>query len=250
MEQNEAGEPSPTQIDLALLLLNELHVGGQPMRTAKKPKPLYLRYEIDGDVIERSYLSPLSWRAVMMFAASEGKDMRIHEMDLPGRYRSLFPQTLLRRLAWHARSGANAPPVARLYDPYKSIELLLTRSRLCGHSVDALHNLNGMPMFQALWVSDIMALRPLFGIALVRDASFSASMPIGAYLEAAAATGRIVLEPELADVPLIGSNAQLLLPEPSKYAVRIFEQQCAGHATMEAIRHRSIYEDYGPLGPM
>lgn len=42
------------------------------MRTAKKPKPLYLRYEIDSDVHERCNLTPMSWRAVMMFAAAEG----------------------------------------------------------------------------------------------------------------------------------------------------------------------------------
>lgn len=239
-------KPTQAQIDLAMLFATDLHVGSERLyRIKRKGTSLDLRYEVDGELHQRGYLSALSWRAILLFALTEGKTVTVHEMDEPGRYRRLFPNTLLRRLHWHARSNANFPPVAQLSDPNGNAVVLLTRSRLCGHAVDALHNLSDVgPVFQPLWISDIMALRPLLGIEFARDEAFSATMPISAYLEAAAMTGRIVHEPELADLPLTG-RVPRLAPLPSSKAVRgIFDQQCRENPALEKLRNRTIYEDY------
>ncbi len=233
-------------IDLAMLFMTDLHVGSERLyRIKRKGTSLSLHYEIDGEMHQRSYLSALSWRAVMLFALTEGKTVTLHEMDRPGRYRRLFPKTLLRRLAWHARPNANFPPVARLYDPNGNAVMLLTRSRLCGHAVDALHNLgDGGPVFQPVWISDIMALRPMLSIELVRDEAFTPVMPISAYLEAATMTSRIVEEPELSGLPLIGNTQQLVTPASSKAVRSVFNQQCREHPQMERFRERTIYADY------
>lgn len=239
-------KPTQANIDLALLFMTDLHVGSERLyKTKRKGTSLNLRYEIDREMHQRSYLSALSWRAIMLFALSEGKTVTVHEMDQPGRYRRLFPKTLLRRLYWHARSNANFPPVTRLHDPNGKAVMLLTRSRLCGHAVDALHNLtDGGPVFQPLWISDIIALRPMLGIELVRDETFTASLPISAYLEAAAMTGRIVTEPELSDLPLIG-NVPRFATQPSSKAVRsIFDQACRENSALGAMRGLTIYDDY------
>lgn len=239
-------KPTQGQIDLAMLFMTDLHVGGERFyRIKRKGTSLNLSYEIDGELHHRSYLSALSWRAILLFALNDGKAVTLHEMDQPGRYRRLFPNTLLRRLHWHARSNANFPPVARLYDPNGKAVMLLTRSRLCGHAVDALHNLTDAgPVFQPLWISDIMALRPMIGIEFARDETFSVTMPISAYLEAAAMTGRIVDEPELLGMRLTGDVSRLA-PLPSSKAIRsIFDQQCRENPALEKLRNRTIYEDY------
>lgn len=239
-------QPTQLQTDLALLFTTDLNVGSERLyKIKRRGTSLNLRYEIDGEMRQRSYLSALSWRAILLFALTEGKTVIVHEMDLPGRYRRLFPNTLLRRLEWHARSNANFSPLARLYDPNGSAVMLLTRSRVCGHAVDALHNLtDGGPVFQPLWISDIMALRPMLGIELVRDEAFSATMPISAYLEAAAITGRIVEEPELAELPLTGKTPILATPSSSKAVASVFDQACRENPAMAKLRSRTIYEDY------
>lgn len=238
--------PTQAQTDLALLFMTDLHVGSQRLyKQKRKGTSLNLRYEIDGEVHRRSYMTALSWRAILLFELIEGKAVTVHEMDLPGRYRRLFPQTLLRRLYWHARPNANFCPVARLYDPNDRAVMLLTRSRVCGHAVDALHNLSYCgPVFQPLWISDIMALRPLLGIELIRDEGFAPALPISAYLEAAAMTGRIVEEPELAGLPLTGHVAPLAIPPSSKAVRSIFDQACRERPALEKLRDRTIYEDY------
>jgi len=243
---NHDDKPTQAQIDLAMLFMADLHVGAERLyKIKRKGTSLNLRYEIDGEMRQRSYLSAVSWRAILLFALTEGKTVTVHEMGPPGRYRRLFPNTLLRRLQWHARPGANFPPVARFYDPNGSAVLLLTRSRVCGHGVDALHNLtDGGPVFQSLWVSDIMALRPMLGIELVRDETFSATMAISAYLEAAAMIGRIVEEPELSGLPLTGYVSRLITPPSSKAVVSIFDQVCRENLMMAKLRGRTIYEDY------
>lgn len=234
------------QIDLALLFSTDLHVGSERLyKIKRKGTSLNLRYEVDGEIFHRSYLSALSWRATLLFALTEGKSVTVYEMDEPGRYRRLFPQTLLRRLQWHARPMANFPPVARLYDPNGNTVILLTRSRLCGHAVDALHNLSDAgPVFQPLWISDIVALRPMLGIELVRDEAFSAIMPINAYLEAAAMTGQIVEEPQLCDLTLTGRMPQLVTPPPSKAVSSIFDHHQRIHLSSEKLQTRTIYSDY------
>ncbi len=246
-DSDHQDQPTQAQIDLAMLFMTDLHVGLERLyKIKRRGTSLNLRYEIDGEMRQRSYLSALSWRAILLFALTEGKTVIVHEMDLPGRYRRLFPNTLLRRLQWHARPNANFPPVARLYDPNGNAVLLLTRSRVCGHAVDALHNLtDGGPVFQSLWVSDIIALRPMLGIELVRDKTFSATMPISAYLEAAAMTGRIVEELELSDLPLTGTIPRLATPPSSKAVRSVFDQACRENPELEKLRNRTIYEDYG-----
>jgi len=241
--------PTQAQIDLALLFMTDLHVGAERLhKNKRKGTSLNLLYEIDGETHRRSYLSALSWRAILLFALTEGKTVSVHEMDQPGRYQRVFPNTLLRRLQWHARSDANFPPVARLYDPDGSAVMLLTRSRVCGHAVDALHNLSdGGPVFQPIWISDVMALRPMLGIDLIRDEAFSTTMPISAYLEAAAMTGRIVEEPELAGLPLTGNVPQLTTPPSSKAVHSIFDQACRETPALERLRDRTIYTDYRPV---
>ncbi|WKL20191.1 DUF2958 domain-containing protein [Agrobacterium tumefaciens] len=240
-------QPTQAQIDLAMLFNTDLHVGSERLyKTKRRGTSLNLRYEIDGEMRQRSYLSALSWRAILLFALTENKNVIVHEMDEPGRYRQMFPNTLLRRLQWHARPGANFPPVARFYDPNGSAVLLLTRSRVCGHAVDALHNLtDGGPVLQSLWVSEIMALRTMLGIELVRDETFLATMPISAYLEAAAMTDGIVEEPELAGLSLTGNVSRLATQPPSKAVRSIFDQMCREIPALEKLRERSIYDDYG-----
>lgn len=243
---DHADKLTQAQLDLALLFMTDLHVGSERLyKIKRKGKSLSLCYEIDGEMHQRSYLSALSWRAILLFALTEGKNVTIHEMDQPGRYRRVFPKTLLRRLQWHARPNANFPPVAKLYEPNGKGVALLTRSRVCGHAVDALHNLSdGGPMFQSLWVSDIMALRPMLGIELVRDDSFSATLPISAYLEAAAMTGRIVEEPELSGLPLTENVPRLPTPPSSKAVRSVFDQACREDPALEKLRNRTTYDDY------
>lgn len=123
--------------------------------------------------------------------------------------------------------------------------MLLTRSRLCGHAVDVFHNLTDRgPVFQPLWISDIMALRPMLGIDLVRDEAFSATMPICAYLEAAAITGRIVEEPEFVVLPLTGNVSRLAMPPTSKAVGAMFDQACRENPALEAAGSLTIYNDY------
>ncbi|TCL93590.1 hypothetical protein C8J38_10211 [Rhizobium sp. PP-WC-2G-219] len=234
------------QTDLALPFSTDLHVGAERFyKIKRKGTSLNLRYEIDGELHQRSYLSALSWRAILLFALAEGKTVIVHEMDETDRYRRLFPTTLLRRLQWHARPDANFPPVARLYDPNGKAVMLLTRSRLCGHAVDVLHNLaDGGPVFQPLWISDIMALRPMLGIDVVRDEVFSATTPISAYLEAAAITGRVVEEPELSTLPLTGNVSRLATQPSSKAVHAMFDQACRENPALGAAANLTIYDDY------
>lgn len=234
------------RIDLALLFMTDLHVGSKRLYEMKrKGTTLNLQFDVDGDMRWRSYNSALSWRITMLLALTENRTVTIHEMDQPGRYRRMFPATLLRRLQWHARPRADLPPVARFYDPHGKAVVLMTRSRFCGHAVDALHNLtDGEPVFQPLWISDIMALRPMRGIGLVRDDTFSASMPVSTYLEAAGTHGRIVEEPELSSMPLTGNVTPLVVPPSSRSVAAIFQQECHHNPAMAKLRERSIYDDY------
>ena len=234
------------RIDLALLFRTDLHVGAKRLYEIKrKGTTLNLQFDVDGDMRWRSYNSALSWRITMLLALIENRTVTIHEMDQPGRYRRMFPNTLLRRLQWHARPNADFPPVARFHDPHGKAVLLVTRSRFCGHAVDVLHNLtDGVSMFQPLWLSDIMALRPMLGIGLVRDDTFSASMPISAYLEAAGTHGRIVEEPELSSMSLTGTVMPLAAPPPSRSVAAIFQQECHHNPALAKLQGRSIYDDY------
>lgn len=245
-ENDNGGIPTQTQIDLALLFATDLHIGSKWLyKVKRRGTALNLRYDIDGVFHQRSYLSALSWRAIMLFALSDSKTVSVHEMDQPGRYRQLFPKTLLRRLQWHAKPSANFPPVTRLYDPRGSAVMLLTRSRLCGHAVDALHNLtDGGPVFQPLWISDIIALRPMLGIELVRDETFAPTMPISAYIEAAAMSGRIVDEPETCSLSITHITPLPNAPPALRAVDSVFDAACREDPSMTKLRGRTIYEDY------
>jgi hypothetical protein len=234
------------RIDLALLFMTDLHVGSKRLYEMKrKGTALNLQFDVDGDVRWRSYNSALSWRITMLLALTENRTVTIYEMDQPGRYRRMFPATLLRRLQWHARPKADFPPVARFYDPHGKAVLLVTRSRFCGHAVDVLHNLtDGGPVFQPLWISDIMALRPMLGIGLVRDETFTATIPISAYLEAAGTHGRIVEEPELSSISLTGTVMPLAVPPSSRSVAAIFQQECHQNPALAKLRGHTIYDDY------
>ena len=72
-------------------------------------------------------------------------------------------------------------------------------------------------------------------------------MPISAYLEAAAMTGRLVEEPELAELPLTGHVPRLAPPPSSKAVASVFDQACRENPALENLRGRTIYEDYGNM---
>ncbi len=246
--QNENQQPlSQTQIDLALLFMNDLRVGGRSIyRINASRRPFWVQYEADGRVQERKYLSALSWRALMLFALEECREFNVLEMDEPGRLAEMFPESIMRRLDENAKARRDVVPVAKLIDPSRSVTAVITRSRCEGHAVDVLHNLDdGKPVFQPVWVSDLMRLDAKIGLKLVLDETFAPAMPISAYIGAAALTGRIVEEEEMSILPLTGNVPRLRLPEPAPTVQRIFDHQCREHPELEQLRARTIYEDYG-----
>ena len=89
-----------------------------------------------------------------------------------------------------------------------------------------------------------MALRPMLGIGLVRDDTFSASMPISTYLEAAGTHGRIVEEPELSSMSLTGTVMPLAVPPSSRSVAAIFQQECHHNPALAKLQGRSVFEDY------
>lgn len=234
--------------DLALLFTTDFYIGNTPIQRLKTPrsKPFWVQYEINGWVQDRTYLSVLSWRALMLYVLLDRKTATVHEMDEPGRLSKLFPTETKARLNWNANARRDVLPVARFYDPDGTAELILTRSRCLGHAVDALHNLTEAgPVFQSVWVGDLLRLKPLIRLNLVRHEAFSPTMPISAYLEAAAMSGRVVDDEELSKLPLTGIVPRLESPAPTKSTQRIFEDQCRKNPELSAMAGRTIYEDYG-----
>lgn len=145
---------SSDMADLALLFTTDLYVGTAPIHLlkTKRSKPFWVRYEIDGWVQDRTYLSPFSWRALMLYALLDRKTATVHEMDERGRLRRLFPTEIKVRLNWNANARRDVLPVARFHDPNGTAQLILTRSRCLGHAVDVLHNLTETgPVFQSVW---------------------------------------------------------------------------------------------------
>jgi Protein of unknown function (DUF2958) len=238
---------SSDMADLALLFTTDLYVGAAPIHLLKtqRSKPFWVRYEIDGWVQERSYLSVLSWRALMLYVLLDRKIAIVHEMDERGRLGQLFPTEIKVRLNWNAAAQADVLPVARFYDPNGSAQLILTRSRCLGHAVDVLHNLTEAgPVFQPVWVADLFRLKPMIGLNLARDETFQPTQPISAYLEAAAMTGRLASDAELSKLPLTGIAPRLVSPTSTKTTQRIFEDQCRKNPELSAMVGRTIYEDY------
>lgn len=177
---------------------------------AKLPNAsLLLDLILDGKPLRRRYHSPKYWAAVFHFAAAEGCEVIVRDIDLPGRFMRLFPPSLLGQIRWFENYHGDCPPVARLFDPNGTAEILLLRSLADGLAMDVVHNLQpGGYTRETVWLADIMALRPMLGIDLVRDVTFAPTLPISVYLEAAASTGRLAEEPELFTLPLTGIVAK------------------------------------------
>ncbi|MGY5808450.1 DUF2958 domain-containing protein [Rhizobium sp. LEGMi198b] len=244
--ETQTSQLSQTQIDLALLFMSDPHVNGRSLYRIQGGRPFWVCYEADGRIQERSYFSALSWRALMLFALEDCREFKVLEMDEPGRMTELFPEAVMRQLEENAKARCDTVPVLKLIDPKGSATVIVTRSRCNGHAVDILHNLdNGRPVFQAVWISDLLRLDAKIGMKLIRDESFAPIMPIGAYIEAAALTGRIAGEDEISVLPLIGRVPRLRLPESAATVQRIFDHQCRKYPALEQLRARTIYEDYG-----
>ncbi|ARO31285.1 hypothetical protein NXC14_CH03381 [Rhizobium sp. NXC14] len=238
---------SAAAMDLAFLFMNDLHVGGRSIyRINTSKRPFWVRYEADGRRQERRFRSALSWRALMLFALEDCREFKVLEMDEPGRLARMFPEDIIQKLDDSAEVRRDVVPVVKLIDPNGPGKVIITRSRCRGHAVDTLHNLNdGKPVFQPVWISDLLRLDAKIGLRLVRDESFAPTLPISSYLEAAALTGRIADERELNILPLTGNVPRLRLPEPAPTVLRIFDWQCRQQPELEQLRGRTIYEDYG-----
>lgn len=142
----------------------------QLFRTKRANSSLLLDLIIDGKPLRRRCYSPKYWAALFHFAVAEGRKVVIRDMDLLGRFERLFPLSLLGQLRWFENYDGDCPPVARLFDPNGTAEILLLRSAARGLAVDVMHNLKpGGYTREALWLADIMALRPMCGIDLVRE---------------------------------------------------------------------------------
>ncbi|NTI62359.1 DUF2958 domain-containing protein [Agrobacterium rhizogenes] len=244
-DKTQTSQLSQTQIDLALLFMSDLHINGRSLYRIQGGRPFWVRYEADGRIQERSYFSALSWRALMLFALEDCREFKVLEMDEPGRLAELFPEAVMRQLEENAEARRNIVPVLKLVDPKGQATVIVTRSRCNGHAVDVLHNLdNGRPVFQAVWVSDLLRLDAKIGMKLIRDESFAQTMPISAHIEAAALTGRIAGEDEISVLPLTGRVPRLRLPEPAATVQRIFDHQCRKYPALEQLRGRTIHEDY------
>jgi Protein of unknown function (DUF2958) len=181
--------------DLAALATSRLIIGTTPLSDIKpaNARPMWMRFEEDDIVQNRMYRTTSLWRVRVTFALKEGRSIHALEMDEWGRLKTMFPTEVCARLAWNAAHDGQVKPVARLVDPDGHAEMLLFRSRCHGHAVDVLHNLtDGGPVFQPLWISDIMRLNPLLGIKLVRDEAFNPTMPVGAYREEIAMLGKFL----------------------------------------------------------
>lgn len=149
-------------------------MGRATLRSAKSHgSALWMKYEMDGKIIGREFHSPRYWHTLLRLATSEGKHFKLLELDRHTRYRELFPAALMKRLVWFRKTQDATRPAARLYDPKGSAIVDLLRCHDGGLSVDVLHNLAcEQPLAQTVWVADLMALRPMLGIELVRDYTF------------------------------------------------------------------------------
>lgn len=238
-------EISPEARDLALLFLTDLHIGGASIHKLRSKRPFRVRYELGGHVRDQAFLSSLSWRAVMLFALEDGKNLIVHEMGETGRLAAIFPMPVMVKLTENAGNGGDMVPVLRLVDPESGASVIITRTRGRGHAVDALHDLGGSPVFQPVWISDLLRLDALIGMKLVMDEDFAPTMPISTYLEVAAMTGRIVPEREMAAMPLTGVVSRLPQPSPLPAVQAMFEERCSRFPVLVKLRGHTIYDEYG-----
>ena len=136
---------------------------------------LNVTYQLDGRFWYRRFRSHRSWMTIVSGAISDGLNLVVHEMDTVGRYHEMFPSSLYGR----SRPLDADDVFARSLTLYRAVNgeavVLVLQSILDGHAVDAIHNLSASgPQRQLLWISDLMALRPMRGIRLVRDKTFTA----------------------------------------------------------------------------
>lgn len=139
----------------------------QLFRSKRPNSTLLLDLILDGKPLRRRYHSPKYWAALFHFAVADGREVIVRDMDLPGRFARLFPPSLMGQLRWFENHPVGGPPVAGLFDPDGTAEILLLRSLYEGLAVDVVHNLQlGGYSRETLWLADIMALRPMCGIDL------------------------------------------------------------------------------------
>ena len=235
-------------VDLTLLFTHDLLIAGLPLyHHSRKTKSFWVRYDIDGQMKHIRFFSVLTWRATLLFTLQEGKSITLHEVEEEGRLASVFPSDVMQSLKRNAETGGNVIPPLKLIDAKGRAKAIVTRTRFRGHAVDVLHNLSeGKPLFQTVWIVDLLRLHAKLGIRLVRDTAFSPVFPISAYLEAAAMTGRIVEDTELAKLSLTGAVSRIPLPPVSDIRQRLLDWQSLANPDLKKHLKRTIYDDYFP----
>ncbi|ANV23569.1 DUF2958 domain-containing protein [Agrobacterium pusense] len=230
--------------DLALIFLSDFYIGERSIYRIKPKQQLWIRYATEGEIRDNRYFSALSWRAVVSDAIREGRRLEMMQADTPDRLRQLFPPAIMRELAINAKAPATPVPVVKLYHPESQAMMILTRSRCRGHAVDALHNVSGIgPVYQPIWIADIMRLNTMLGLRFVRDTHFQPALPISCYIEAAGRIGRILDGAELSRFPFREPRPRLLIPEPSATLRKLFDAQFRDHPLRGRLRDFTVYEE-------
>lgn len=233
--------------DLALLYLSDFYIGENSIYRIKPKQQLWIRYATEGEIRDDSYSSALSWRAMVSDAVEDGRRLEMMQADAPGRLRQLFPPAIVRELAMNAKAPINPVPVVRLYHPESQAVMILTRSRFRGHAVDALHNLSSVgPVYQPIWIADIMRLNTMLGLRLDRDTRFQPTLPISCFIEAAGRTGRMLDGVQLARFAFSESRPRLPIPAPCSIVRKLFEAQFPGHPLRSQLCDITIYADLFP----
>lgn len=235
-------------VDLTLLFTHDLLITGLPLyHHSRKTKSFWVRYDVDGQMKQIRFFSVLTWRATMLITFQDGKSITLHDIEEEGRFASLFPPDVMQSLKRNAETGGNVIPPLKLIDAQGTGKVIVTRTRFRGHAVDVLHNLSdGKPLFQTVWIVDLLRLRAKVGIGLMPDPVFSPAFPISAYLEAASMTGRIVEDAELAQLSLTGAVSKIPLPPVSDIRQRLLDWQSASNPDLKKHLKRTIYDDYFP----
>jgi hypothetical protein len=178
------------------------------------------------EINKRFFQSARSWRALMMAVFDLRQHFVVLQMDERTRLPRMFQPEIIKRLAANSDVHQDAMPLMKLYHPDSFATVIIVRSRCRGHAVDALHNLSaGGPVFQPIWIADLMQLNSLIGLRLIRDAAFAASFPIDVYTDAAFTLGRVVMgrsfscSPHQAPTPGAVIDALPVASRPRAYAV-------------------------------
>lgn len=231
-----------------MLFTHDLLIDGLTLHHhSRKTKSFWVRYDIDGQMKQLRFFSVLTWRAFMLITFQDGKSITLHEIEEEGRLASVFPSDVMQSLKRNAETGGNVIPPLKLIDTQGTAKVIVTRTRFRGHAVDVLHNLSdGKPQFQTVWIVDLLRLHTKVGVRLVRDPAFSPVLPVSAYLEAAAMTGRIVEDAELAQLSLTGAVSRIPLPPVSDIRQRLLDWQSLANPDLKKHLKRTIYDDYSP----